>query len=60
MNKFALITTKEANTKTGYEDAYPGSIGEQALSNALGTLCPLWPFCEEQSQEEDRRHLPMR
>ena len=45
MNKFALITTKEANTKTGYEDAYPGSIGEQALSNALGTLCPLWPFC---------------
>ena len=45
MNKFALITTKEANTIPGYEDAHPGSIGQQTLSKALNTLCPLWPFC---------------
>ena len=36
---------KEASTIPGYEDANPGSIGERTLSNALSTLCPLWPFC---------------
>jgi hypothetical protein len=29
----------------GYADSNPGVIGERTLSDSLGRLCPLWPFC---------------
>lgn len=48
VNNFATLVDemiKEAHTIPGYENAHPGSIGEDTLTKALLTLCPLGPFC---------------
>lgn len=29
----------------GYQNSYPGVIGEQTLALALRELCPMWPIC---------------
>ena len=34
-----------AHNIDGYEAGHPGAIGEDTLAQALGNLCPLWPFC---------------
>ena len=36
---------KAAQTIPGYQDKHPDTIGEDTLLEALGKLCPIWPFC---------------
>jgi hypothetical protein len=36
---------RAANEIEGYRIAYPRTIGEQTLAQALSKLCPLFPIC---------------
>ena len=37
---------EESKTIPGYSKRHPGVIGEETLSAALSSVCPLWPICE--------------